>query len=292
MGGGPLMDLFELTYINTAFKYAKKLNKKTIIFGCGFGPLNKKSYQKVVRSIFELSDIIIFRDKTSERLSQKVYGNNFYNKMITICDPALFSIKKYANNHKVQKHKNKITVNFRNVTAEYNEQNHIDLFKGILSWASKNYDLVELVPMHTFSIGGDDRELFAYLCIETNYHNVIPLYKPLNLYETYRIFAESSACIGMRYHSIVIQTILNGNNFILEYTNKKFGKITGFLEEIQAVDYYTTNRLINITTPFFSNVSDKLDILKINNKFEIENDIYDTYLNKYITVLKAILEEK
>ena len=44
MGGGPIMDLEELDIVNKAFIKAKKLGKKTMLFGCGMGPLYNEKY--------------------------------------------------------------------------------------------------------------------------------------------------------------------------------------------------------------------------------------------------------
>lgn len=289
MGGGPLMDLYELTYIKKAFKYAKKLNKKTILFGCGLGPLNKKTYQKIVNDIFELSDLIIFRDNASEQYSYELYGEKYKNKIYTICDPAIFSIIKYRLKHKIERNQSQISINFRDITSEYHKKNHIELFEKIISWASLNYEKVNLVPMHTFCIGGDDRDVFSSLIINNDYKNLSPLYKPLDLYETYKIFSESTACIGMRYHSIVMQTLLNGNNFILDYTKKKTGKISGFLDEIDSEHFYS-NRVLNITENYPENIYTRLDYLKDNAVFKISDNVFDKYIDSYKRLLTSELE--
>lgn len=47
----------------------------------------------------------------------------------------------------------------------------------------------------------------------------------------------------MRYHSVFFQTILNGNNFILDYTDPSTGKIIGFIRDCGGLDFYSGRML-------------------------------------------------
>lgn len=287
MGGGPLMDLLELKVVEYAFEYAKKIGKQTVVFGCGLGPLKKDYYQKTVGKILAHSDLVIYRDQQSEDLSRKLYGNQFNVRTHSICDPAVFSILKYKNQN-IFSHNSDVSINFRNVTSEYSEQHHMDLFEKIINWASENFDRVKLVPMHTFSIGGDDREVFAELLYQKNYGNVDSCNYPLSLYDTYKEFANSFACIGMRYHSVLMQTLLNGNNLILDYTEKKTGKISGFLAQLDNQNFYSSNRLINIVKNDEKDMEPFLCELKKANYFscDLEN-AYTKYMNQYLSLLQG-----
>ena len=49
----------------------------------------------------------------------------------------------------------------------------------------------------------------------------------------------------MRYHSVILQTLGNGRNYILDYTEPNKGKIQGFIKDIDKIDFYK-ERYINL----------------------------------------------
>ena len=61
---------------------------------------------------------------------------------------------------------------------------------------------------------------------------------PLNTVDTMNEFLEAAFCVGMRYHAVVFQTLINGRNMILDYTDPQTGKIGNFLTQIGAVTHY------------------------------------------------------
>ena len=71
IGGGPLMNLPELSIIKYCFKKAKEKGKKTVIFGCGVGPISSKDNVTFLESIVNDSNLVILRDARSwNRLKQ------------------------------------------------------------------------------------------------------------------------------------------------------------------------------------------------------------------------------
>ena len=84
IGGGPLMDLSELYMLKYAFQFAKKKNKKTMICGCGIGPLFNEEYQKCVIEIVKLSDSVILRDSKSK------------DNLINLADQLNLNLDKYS----------------------------------------------------------------------------------------------------------------------------------------------------------------------------------------------------
>lgn len=288
MGGGPIMDLEELDIINTAFTKAKKLGKKTMIFGCGMGPLYNERYIKIAKNMLKNTDIGIFRDKNSTKMAKKIYPNeNYYSDL----DPAILSIIKYLDKEHKCDGNNYACINFRMISSEYKSKNNSSNdFVELIQQMSYMYPKVLLVPMHTYAIGGDDRLFLTQLANKANRENVEVMHKPLNIYELYDIYHCAQACIGMRYHSIVMQTILNGNNVIVDYTDKKNGKIISFLEDIATKDIIE-KRYINI---------DKIDkkvvrVLEPNSeidKFSFDLKEYDRSLNFYKEKIEELLNEK
>ena len=74
----------------------------------------------------------------------------------------------------------------------------------------------------------------------------------------------------MRYHSVFMQTILNGNNFILDYTDTKSGKISGFIKFIKAESFYS-NRTVQLQGRSSSfNSSEIVKTLAANHKYSFQ----------------------
>lgn len=290
IGGGPLMDLPELYMLKYAFKYAKKHNKRKFIYGCGIGPLFKDEYQKCVVDIALLSDGIILRDSISKNnlLSYiKKFNKEISDKKVyTSFDPAVECAFKYRMhlNKRKQKENLDIVMNLRKFPNEYSGSligekiNRILLC--LLKDLSKQKRNIKLIPMHYFFIGNDDREFLSKLLFNIdNEKNCELQNKPLTLSETMQCFYSARLNIGMRFHSIVLQTILNGNNIIFDYTEPDKGKIGGFLKDIDIEDFYV-NRYFCLQK--INNIN--IDVNKFNNKLPEENinTYYEKGKEKYI----------
>lgn len=247
VGGGPLMDLEELYIIEDCFKIARKKDILTFVMGCGIGPLKNQQYIDVVDRIFELSTAISFRDNLSINTAKQLYGDKYRFKCLG--DPAVISIEAYKQSHNKDNTIHKYaSVNLREYPkSEYGGENGISYPELIcfIEELGRSYETVYLVPMHTFFIGGDDRKILSEVAFDCNMKNVKVIQKPMNLYELYKNYSDASACVGMRYHSVVMQTILNGNNAILNYTDPKNGKIQGFINNIKGEQFYS-DRIVNV----------------------------------------------
>lgn len=289
MGGGPIMDLRELSIISYGFSYAKSNHKKTVIMGCGMGPLKNNKNIKIVKKILKKSDISIFRDKESCDFANSIYkGNNYYSY-----DPAIFSVLFYKKMKHIsnEKYRNSICINFREVSSDYYMINNLEkVFTEIIENVSISYEKVFLVPMHTYAIGGDDRKVLAKIDLLTKKQNVQVIHKPMNLYELYEAYMNSNCCIGTRYHSIVMQTLLNGNNIIIDYTNKKNGKIISFLNMIDKDNFYS-KRYMNLQN-IPEDISSILSNLKSSSKFQYDINIYETGIKFYHDRLEVLFNEK
>jgi polysaccharide pyruvyl transferase WcaK-like protein len=158
----------------------------------------------------------------------------------------------------------------------------------LLEKSAVMYEKIILIPMHTFFIGGDDRKYLTETAIKVNKSNVFVQQKPLNVYETYSLFFNAKACIGIRYHSVVFQTLLNGNNYILDYTNKKTGKIVSFVEDIDN-DFFYQNRYYNLSdsSKYLDN-EHIIEILKKKEYFEYPKEIYENTIKSYVNILTKL----
>ena len=85
------------------------------------------------------------------------------------------------------------------------------------------------------------------------------------------IYRNACLCIGMRFHAVLMQTILNGNNIILDYTDPKRGKIIELMRQLNIEDTYRDRYLSvskthnDISIDPFKNTSFKMDISKIKH---------------------------
>jgi polysaccharide pyruvyl transferase WcaK-like protein len=281
MGGGPLMDMACMFMIEYAFKKAKKLKKKTMILGCGVGPIHKKLYEKTLLHIVRNSDITVFRDETSLNEYNRLLGKNS-NAQAAI-DPAVFAAFIFKNEYKIsaESKENVIVASIREFDKTYKINNTIDIddinkmvvdFIGRLSELEKP---IHLVPMSYFGLAYDDRKFMNIIKWQLEKDCISVQNKPLSLYETMKVFSEADSCIGMRFHSVVLQTVLNGNNIILDYTDPATGKIGNFIRQINTEEHYKDS-YIALQKGFSS-----LPVLN-TNKFTPDFAQIDNYKNVYI----------
>lgn len=280
MGGGPIMELAEVKLLIRAFKMAKKAGKMTVLMGCGLGPLHTEEYYQLASKLIHLSDKVIWRDALSAEMCEEISGRS---DIYIMDDPAIISAQQYKATAQRDK-RNEVAVNFRTFPLEYGNNKGMTMNKvrELLLCLAEQYD-VRLIPMHTFFVGGDDRAFFAEICNKELREKIAVQYVPQNLHQLYETYFNATACIGMRYHSVVLQTILNGNNYILDYTDPKIGKIKGFLKYKNLEECYA-DRYFNMQC------EDGFDIAKciaqISQNKNFEYDIVDCSLEKYCEILR------
>lgn len=292
MGGGPLMDLDELFMVEYAFKKAKKLKIKTALLGCGVGPLFHKKYRKSVLNISLHSDIIILRDNKSKDNLEEIYkefNKSFNSKLVnTSYDPAVECTLEFNKLHTII-NKDYIAINLREFPLEYNKNNdskniNKELEKFIESISVKFKDReIRLIPMHYFHVGGDDRVFLNAIALKLQKDNIKVQNPNLTLKETIEVYSNAYFNIGMRFHSVVLQTISSGKNYVLDYTEPKKGKIFGFLSDIDKNNFYDKRYISlqedTITTDIIQNT---------NEKFVYDKDETIKRMNIYIQKLKEI----
>lgn len=273
MGGGPLMHIHPLFMIEYAFKKAKKLGKKTIIMGCGVGPLHKKIHQHSLSVIFKYSDLIILRDQHSKAYAERLV-KGIKTKIHTSLDPAVICINEYQKRNRIDDEKEKyVAINLRSFPAEYSKnrisENINNNLRQFVKEAAEKYSefQIELIPMHYFHIGGDDRIFLNDIHLDLNLSNVVVQNKPLTLIETMKKFENAQLNVGMRFHSVVLQTLLVGNNIVLDYTEPGKGKISGFISDIGGDEFYKT-KYLNLQDQHSIDVSILENIG--NNKFQVD----------------------
>ncbi len=284
IGGGPFEDIPSMFMLEYAFSFAKRNHKKCAVIGCGFGPLYKKSYQKSAAHIIDMSDITVLRDEISvkeyERFSHKAH------ECLFAVDPSVFCLSFYKKKNLAIEEERHIIASLRSFPQEYKIHKNIDVacvnnrISELLSKLTENLSVpVLLYPMHYFKIGDDDRYFLNELKFSGAYSYDVQN-MPLTLEETMRLVLSSAYCIGMRFHSVVFQTVLNGQNYIFDYTDPDTGKIGGFIRQIEASKFYR-NRYCNIQrdarVPEFS-----------NDRFNLSDSYIEQQRKIYINALSAL----
>ena len=285
VGGGPLMDLAEMSMLEYAFVYAKKHHVKSLLMGCGWGPLkDERIIQKAVRLI-DIANYTVFRDSTSlEQCRQHSDAQNVSSSI----DPAFFACHHYKCHVKESPKRTHIAINFRDVALEGThyaekaipENVFVDTIKGVTAQTDK---IVYLVPMHYFAIGGDDRVILQKIEREINTKQVQTIHNPLGLRETMDMYYHAQMCIGMRFHSVVLQTMLNGNNYIVDYTDPLTGKIVGMIKQLNLEKDYEHR--------YYSLHSDKSVFqVNVNNieSYPYDIQMIEAYKQIYLDVLERL----
>jgi polysaccharide pyruvyl transferase WcaK-like protein len=141
--------------------------------------------------------------------------------------------------------------------------------------------------MHYFTVGNDDRFFLNHVrqqllpqCPNVHVQN-----EPMTLIETMEFFSKAKLNIGMRFHSVLLQTALSGKNIVLDYTEPGKGKISGFLQMIDPSGFYK-GRYINLQESKVINES--LGIHFPDEKFEIDKNVVDKMEFVYREALEAI----
>ena len=287
MGGGPLMGMYSLYMVEYAFEKARKLHKRAVVLGCGVGPMRRKIYERSLVNIMRNIDLAIFRDEISASEYNKLSGrnDNFYVSV----DPSVFAAMVFKCDTMLGDcAKDKIIACLREFPIEYKINKKIDetkinnkllgIIKGYTECQNKE---VLLLPMHTFAVGTDDRVFLNSLHWKIGTDKVSVENNPLTLEQCLHYFSTASFCIGMRYHSIVLQTILNGRNIILDYTDPNTGKTGNFIKQIDAVDAYK-NKYINLQ------LDKQLDLPISTMQFTIDPQLVTKYREIYVQSIKKI----
>ena len=240
VGGGPLMDIPQMSMLEYAFVKAKAYHVKSMLLGCGWGPLTVRKYIQKALRLVDLSDYTVFRDETSV---EECRAHGIDKRIVSAIDPAFFACRHFLQTKKELRKEAYIAINFRDPAAA--EKTYGDMtvpdnrFQTIIRDVLDQTELpVCLVPMHYFRIGGDDRSFLQRLATSLQSARVTLFQDPLSLRQTMEVYYHAKFCIGMRFHAIVLQTMLNGNNYILDYTNPSNGKIMGMIRQLGIQDQY------------------------------------------------------
>jgi polysaccharide pyruvyl transferase WcaK-like protein len=242
MGGGPLMGFPSLFMVEYAFARARRLGKRTLVLGCGVGPMRRRIYEQSLLGIIRRADATVLRDETS-RLEYERIAGSAATRCASAIDPAVFAALRYVAANPTPGKEDLAVACLRDFPEEYKMRRQIDAQAINRAVADAVRRLCAgrktlLLPMHCFGVGDDDRCFLNRLCREAANPAMAVQNDPLTLCQTMEQLRRARLCIGMRFHSVVLQTVLNGRNLVLDYTDPATGKIGSFLRQLGLEDRY------------------------------------------------------
>ncbi|MBA3311879.1 MAG: polysaccharide pyruvyl transferase family protein [Planctomycetaceae bacterium] len=260
IGGGPLMHLDALDHMLHAFIEIRGRGGTARIDGCGLGPLVGEKYLAAVRELMRLSNHVSLRDDASAKWA----GEGFSRSVESSCDPAVdyvdavraevlagaVTIPEVAPNDGFD-----VACFLREMTGEYAGSRSPSKFEELRRSVEQALvevldDLsaektVRLFPMHTFTIGNDDR-VFARRLVRqvteqagADLRTIAASKLPTTPKELLAAMAASrrlSLC--MRFHSVLFAECLGVPYLAIDYTQG--GKIHAFLKERNRLDRLIT----------------------------------------------------
>lgn len=259
IGGGPLMDLEILNHILFAFIAVRGNGGLARVEGCGLGPLEHPRYLAVVRQILRLANEITLRDKKSVARCQADFERN----ASVVDDPATDFVRAWmANSPAVPAASisalvmGDIACFLREWGSDYGGGLSAEDFnrrkeafesglENLLAHIIREQgNRIGLYPMHSFSVGGDDRKFNRRLQrslvqrqgIDAGLLTYARL--PMSPVEILRVMQSSRLNICMRFHSVLFAETLGVPYVAIDYTGG--GKIRAYLEERGKLDHLIT----------------------------------------------------
>ncbi len=246
MGGGPLMELYEVYTVLLAVMRARLRGKRTVIWGCGIGPLHKRGMKRAVRLMLKLSDLVILRDAFSPTVYPGVVKGIKYHPCI---DPAVYyllDIRDGIENVTAGTDQKTLLFCIRELPLQYctSREEHGRIKEQFIQEIGKTVGVlladprirIRFFPMNTFVIGQDDREYYEEI------KKVLPqsdrieyLRDDFTLHEAIGEFLRVDAALAMRFHSVVFSHTLGIPTLAVDY-DMLGGKIRGFMEGLDLMD--------------------------------------------------------
>jgi MoaA/NifB/PqqE/SkfB family radical SAM enzyme/polysaccharide pyruvyl transferase WcaK-like protein len=273
LGGGPLEEIAAMEYFLRLFEEANRLRKARVIFGCGVGTFFTDGTRDIAAGIVRLATSGFFRDPESHTAAASLGGNP---ELAVGCDPAVAFLSRWrAANRMVETHGNVLAGMLRANTTEYisgaasqtlevANQSSARQFANIFAMAAEPLDAgINLLPMHTLAVGGDDR-MFAREVARNCPRKVTVRKGYYSLHDTLALLDGATAAVAMRYHGHLFAAALGVPFVSIDYTGKN-GKVSSLVNRIGLAEssedwssldpHRAARRLIHVATErqFWSN---------------------------------------
>ncbi len=250
MGGGPLMDISELGVVLTAFTIAAANGKRRVVHGCGVGPLNDVFCTEAVKRILKLADVVTVRDAASVSRASQLTGRT---DIRCTGDPAEAYVRSRVASLVKPGIQPVLACFLREWPAGYRGDRNVEEYQLLrdrfeqrlgeqIRHTCKSLGLrPALYSMHTFFEGKDDRR-FNRTFAEKHLAGYDPVVeqKPSSVDSTIHAMNSATACLTMRFHSVLFAHTLGKPFVAIDYTLG--GKIHGYLQDHQA-----TRHMVGLT---------------------------------------------
>lgn len=231
IGGGPLMDIPQITWLANLFERARALGRRTIIEGCGIGPVNLTATAAAIARIAGVADEIRVRDAESA-LQLRALGAD--GVIEVVADPAARWARRTAIRHRPSD-SGPICVFARELTDEYPQATTpeeatlalSEFLRRLADWYPDR--AIRLHAMHHFPVGGDDRLYGRRLATMIGRSTVSVDEVPRTPAETLDIMAGASFVVCMRFHSVAFAHAIGAPLLAIDYTDG--GKVARFARE-------------------------------------------------------------
>jgi len=243
---GPLMSsIRRCVHLFELFAAAKISGTKSVVAGCGVGPISVIHRNASIKYILELADEVVLRDRASAERARTVLG------VERECDSAPDAAFLWIRNQLPLPEKRdpkRILLGLRDwplgefaagmdlaeagAIKERYEAELAEMFNELLRLDST----LQIVPfcMHKYIVGGDDRKFYRRLLV--NFPEILARMDQQHRTpaEDLRYFASSRAVVAMRFHSVVFSLATQTPFLAVDYT--RGGKIAGLLNDVGAPD--------------------------------------------------------
>ncbi len=248
MGGGPLMDLGELGVILAAFAVAAANGKVRTVYGCGVGPLQDVFCIDAVKRILTLANDITLRDRASVAYATELTG---LRGIRCVGDPATDYVQSRKRDLPVLEQQPVLACYLREWPAGYRGSRSVEEYNELRDrFDQKLGDQIRhlcetkglrpaLYSMHCFFEGCDDRG-YNRRFAEQYLMGLDPLIeqRPSGVDSVIQSMRGATACITMRFHSVLFAHTLDVDYLAIDYTLG--GKVKGFLSDRSATDRIVT----------------------------------------------------
>jgi polysaccharide pyruvyl transferase WcaK-like protein len=251
VGGGPLMSPVPwCTHLLELISDARRVGAKTVVAGCGVGPLFVKHRNAAIQHLLELADEVVLRDRASVECAKNDLGVT--RPCASGLDPAFIWIRDHLS-PAVERNPNQILLALRDwpISEFAASMNRADARKlkarfqaelrCMLETLIRENASLHIVPfcMHKYSVGGDDRLFYRRLLAD--FPEILARLDDRHRTpaEDLQTIARSRAIFAMRFHSVVFALGTATPFVAIDYTMG--GKIQGLLNDVGEI-----GRLISI----------------------------------------------
>lgn len=259
-GGGPLMAIDETADMLTIFESAQKAGGKTLVAGCGVGPLGAEWHNAAIKQILQYADARIYRDEKSRGIAARL-GVDVQSDLVAE-DPAFTWLATQRQTLLQTRHSDTGKVlllglrDFPYVTYARHlseascleaKQRYEKAVLDALSLLTEQYpDLViRPLPMCTNHFGDDDRWYYRRLF---RGHDKLARHLDLSLLgaelapiDYCHAFKQATVALTMRFHSVVFALGLEVPTVAIDYTLGQ-GKVHALAERF-GVPYRSLSEL-------------------------------------------------